>query len=353
MGKKYRVILFVLLVAGVIFNFGQTVHAENTIEWPVAFDETNFPDEAFRNYLKNKYGFDGEITEAEMQNVTEIDISYNKNITSLKGVEYFQNLETLYCYNTDISELDVSKNTNLVNLYCHKTGISELDVSKNTSLVTLNCYNTKISILDVTKNTKLLKLNCSYTRISSLDVSNTTVVLTCHNCVSPVTLSNGNTIELSQLPGFDASKMSNIQNATLSEGKLIVEDPLKMVSYTYNLGKSGRATFYLEISSYEIKYDANGGTGQMESLITKGELATLPENEFVAPSGKQFKEWSVKSTSGDKVKAGETYTFTEAITVYAVWENKPIAIDKTNFPDEEFRNYLLGDRKSTRLNSSH
>ena len=142
----------------------------------VVINEANFPDPAFRERLSNGYyatsGYirfdtnrDGILSSDEINNITSIDIGFT-NIASAKGIEHFSNLRYLYCSNTNITELDVSKNTALINLDCYNTGITELDVSNNTALKNLNCYNTGITELDVSNNTALTNLNCYNTGIT-------------------------------------------------------------------------------------------------------------------------------------------------------------------------------------------
>ena len=86
-------------------------------------NETNFPDEKFRNWvLAQSYGKDGYLTDDEIASVKEIDVN-NKNIVSLKGIEFFTALINLNCYNNQLTTLDVSKNTALRRLDCYNNGI--------------------------------------------------------------------------------------------------------------------------------------------------------------------------------------------------------------------------------------
>ncbi len=74
-------------------------------------------------------------------------------------------------------------------------------------------------------------------------------------------------------------------------------------------------------TTYAVTYDANGGSGTMANgTATAGVPFTLPACTFTAPTGQQFKEWAIGSTSGAKVAAGSSHTFAAATTVYAVWE---------------------------------
>lgn len=76
-------------------------------------------------------------------------------------------------------------------------------------------------------------------------------------------------------------------------------------------------------ATYAITYHANGGSGTMSNgTATDGVPFELPNCDFTAPDGKQFKTWAIGSKDGTQVNAGKTYIFTEATTVYAIWEDR-------------------------------
>ena len=86
-------------------------------------NETNFPDEKFRNWvLAQSYGKDGYLSDDEIANVKVINVS-DKDIASLKGIEFFTALINLYCEYNNLTTLDVSKNTALTKLLCYGNGI--------------------------------------------------------------------------------------------------------------------------------------------------------------------------------------------------------------------------------------
>ena len=60
------------------------------------------------------------------------------------------------CKDSQLTSLDVTKNTALTYLYCNYNQLTSLDVTKNTALTKLDCDDNQLSSLDVTKNTKLL-----------------------------------------------------------------------------------------------------------------------------------------------------------------------------------------------------
>lgn len=102
--------------------------------------------------------------------VTFLDLQ-NKNITSLAGIEYFTNLETLDCMGNQLTTLDVTKLTSLMFLVCNDNQLTALDVTGLTSLKNLFCSGNQLTTLDVTGLTSLTDLECNGNQLVSLDVS--------------------------------------------------------------------------------------------------------------------------------------------------------------------------------------
>ena len=73
--------------------------------------------------------------------------------------------------NTNVTSLDVSKNSGLLELICNQNSIISLDLSQNTALVKLDCGENNLTSLDVTHNTALEELHCRKNRITTLNVS--------------------------------------------------------------------------------------------------------------------------------------------------------------------------------------
>ena len=137
----------------------------------VGIDKTNFPDDNFWNYLlEQDYGKDGVLTEAEIRNITVMDVS-EKEIKSLKGIEYFTALRTLNCSDNELTELDISGNTALDTLDCGFNELTALDISKNTELTYLRCIGNSLTSLDLSKNTALTYLQCYGDDLTALDIS--------------------------------------------------------------------------------------------------------------------------------------------------------------------------------------
>ena len=128
----------------------------------VKIDETNFPDDTFRDYVKNNCdkNRDGYLSEEEIKAVTKIDVP--KTLTKdLTGIEYFTELKTLDCSSSYLTELDLSKNTALTDLDCSSNDLTKLDLSENKALELLWVYGNDLTTLDLSHNTELQNLDCS------------------------------------------------------------------------------------------------------------------------------------------------------------------------------------------------
>jgi Leucine-rich repeat (LRR) protein len=121
---------------------------------------------------------DGKVLTSAIAGIKILDLD-ERNIGDLTGIQDFVALETLNCYDNNLTSLNVSKNTALTTLYCGYNGnLDRLDLTKNTALVNLSCNNINLrsNSLDVSKNTALIKLNCSNSNVGGLDVSQNTAL---------------------------------------------------------------------------------------------------------------------------------------------------------------------------------
>ena len=72
---------------------------------------------------------------------------------------------------------------------------------------------------------------------------------------------------------------------------------------------------------YTVTFDANGGTGTMESEDGYCGLCILPVNRFTAPEGKQFLGWAY-SADGEVINKTKIEVLQD-ITLYAIWVEIP------------------------------
>ena len=199
----------------------------------VNIDEDNFPDSKFRSYVSVfDLNSDGQLDENEITNIREIVLNkpvsafydpvglydINTPSISLKGMEFFPELNSIYCsyllesldvspfpklksLNIDCSQLpslDVSHNPLLTELSCDDCQLTQLDVSNNPYLMKLECSFNQLTSLVLTNNSRLVRLFCNHNKFEELDLSGNPelVELDCgDNQIKDLDLSNNNKLE--------------------------------------------------------------------------------------------------------------------------------------------------------------
>ena len=142
------------------------------LEGYIAINEKNFPDENFRDYVaregdKNQ---DKYFSPSEIANAKWISCD-NKEISNLKGIEFFTNIWLLECYYNNLTTIDLSHNKNLSYINCHHNQLNELDVSGLPLLETFYCGHNALPSIDVSKNEKLEDFDCQDNHLDTLNVS--------------------------------------------------------------------------------------------------------------------------------------------------------------------------------------
>jgi len=96
----------------------------------------------------------------------------NKNINSLSGIEYFTNLEWLYCQNNNLTSLNLTNSPHLSYLNCSYNDLASLNIAGLGSLYSLDCDANQLTALDLTGCNALGLVSCNgNAEIAGLDVS--------------------------------------------------------------------------------------------------------------------------------------------------------------------------------------
>ena len=324
-----------------------------TTSWAdVEINETNFPDENFRNWLLSQvYGKDNNLSQTEISFIKTIDVS-DRNIKSLKGIEYFTALTELYCSDNQLTVLNVSGCTALTQLHCSYNQLAALDVSQNTeltcldcgsnlltaldvsgcsALTELSCYDNLLTALDVSQNTALSNLSCGFNQLTALDVSQNTVLksIDCYN---------------NQLTVLDVSGCTSLTELRCTDNQLTTLDVSGCTSLTElkcysnqltTLDVSGcTALTYLWCYQNQISGDA------MDALV-----ASLPTTrDCILYIIYDVDEQNVMSAV--QVVAAKAKGWTAKAFVSNKWQEYEgmetyIEISEENFPDENFRAWVL------------
>lgn len=217
--KLLSILLCLVMVAGLLPT---AAFAAGYVE----INETNFPDAKFRSFVKENLdkNKDNILDAGEIAAVKMIEAN-NMGIKSLEGVGFFTALETLKCWDNELTGLDLSKNTALKNLQCSNSKLQSLDLSQNPNLTQLYCGRNPLTTLDLSKNAKLKVLNCSgfanrRTKLTELDLSQNTA-LESLDC------------SINELKQLNVSGCTALKKLSCSSNQLTTLDVSKNVNLTF------------------------------------------------------------------------------------------------------------------------
>ncbi|PJM75551.1 hypothetical protein CSQ87_03775 [Bifidobacterium simiarum] len=247
----------------------------------------NFPDATFRQYVSSNLDrspHNGVLSLAERNAANEIDL-FNKNVTSLKGLEYFPRLDKLYApgnrltsinvsqntqltvldvKNNQLTALDVTRNPRLDSVWVNNNRLSSLNVSRNTALGYLDVSGNRLTALDVTHNRQLQSLKASNNRLTSLNLTNKPIMFDL--------MVNGNqlsSLDLSQTPKmtFLNSSGNRLLAARVTSDMLFEIDAQKQNAYAVD-GTSLNVRQLIPWFSLSKVSDVRGGTISPSGVIT-------------------------------------------------------------------------------------
>ncbi|MBE9488617.1 MAG: fimbrillin family protein [Bacteroidetes bacterium] len=97
-----------------------------------------------------------------------INIDNKTEITTIKGIRYFENLTEFSCAKSGVKSLNFSENLALKKLNCSNTKIKYLIIDNNKNLEYLDCYNTPLFSFNTTLHSELKYINCANTNICEI-----------------------------------------------------------------------------------------------------------------------------------------------------------------------------------------
>lgn len=148
------------------------------------------------------------------------------------------------CSDNQLETLDLSSLDRLQTIDCSNNQIQSLDVKRSTALTSLDCRENKIQELDVTNNTRLTSLCCSNNELLYLDVTNNSA-LTAFLSDDNERIIESPIFDLNELEGIDLSKITELSNVVLEEGKLRFVNTSLPATYRYQVGEKQKVTFTL------------------------------------------------------------------------------------------------------------
>ena len=236
-------------------------------------DSERFPDEAFRKALVANYG-DGQ-GYVDLLNLKELNVS-KSGITSLKGIEYMPNLDSISCFGNPIQILDLKDCPKLCLLDCSETDIEVLNLTYCAQFKSLVCRDGKLSTL-IAENTPLERLDISGSRVAALDVHNMSTLqyincdgnqmgsLDVSGCVNLITLSandnNLNTLLVNSCSALEYLHCDNNPLPALS---------ISGLSALADLSCKGCGMSALSVADCEALGQLDCSGGKLETLSVTG-----------------------------------------------------------------------------------
>ncbi len=230
----------------------------------VAVNETNFPDETFRNIILSAefdIDQDGFLSPEEIASVTILWLE-GRGFTDITGVNYFTELTQLEAQDNNFTSLDLSGLSKLEILYLGgNPNLASLNLDGCTALKKLNLVECKVAAsldfsafteltylsvgsvrdlysLDISANTKLEWLYVSSSSLTSLDLSNNPLITKLNDSTYRIINHCGVGYVDMNLYG-DINKMINITGGTMdADGWLKLEVGAFEILYEYITGDS-------------------------------------------------------------------------------------------------------------------
>ena len=237
----------------------------------------------------------------------KLNCSNNKLTYMNLGILYGLNLEEVDCSNNEITNIVMDSVGELVKFDCSDNDLMALDVSQCFKLKELNCSGNQLMELDVGHQTQLTQLDCSNNKLTELNVKQ-----------------NGGLISLicndNQLTTLDLSQNHSLSNLNCAKNRLAC----------------------LDVTGISVTITADGNRCPI-AVRTDGkfDLATLPGFDVSRATG-----WNGGTVSGTmlSVNAGANevsyqYNCGNGVKPTFIFETS-LPINKNNFPDDSFRNYI-------------
>lgn len=155
-------VLFLLMFAGT-----------GALAQNIEINATNFPDENFRNWLRQQtYGADGILTSSEISAVKKMHIE-GQNIKSLEGINEFFNLQDLRCDNNQLTSLEIAGLSNLELLTCTNNMLTSLSILSARSLLIIECQNNQLTSFIIEGSCpELINIECYQNQLKASAMDN-------------------------------------------------------------------------------------------------------------------------------------------------------------------------------------
>ena len=221
------------------------------------------------------------LLECYYNNLTTIDLSHNKNLSYINchhnqlnelDVSGLPLLETFYCGHNALPSIDVSKNEKLEDFDCQDNHLDTLDVSQNKELVKLSCGTNNLTELDVRENKKLKELSCYESKLSNLDLRNQTELEVLKCWKNPLSV-----LDVSANTKLKTLFVSNTNLTSLDAKNHTALATFGGKNCSYNIAVEGDGKF--DLTTLPGKFDASKATATGNVTINGNILTVNPNSK--------------------------------------------------------------------------
>lgn len=218
----------------------------------------------------------GELTNINTLNspkINSINISATGKLTQIEGLSDKDQLENFVAWGNKIESYDFSKMTKLKSINLLGSAVKEIKglAAAGTNLKILELGSTQISSLDVTKNTELQKLNLSYVKgITTLDLSNNTHL-------TELTTNNSGIREL-KLGSKNGLKNINVSNSKLSSLDISEAGTIENIAVGLQTDVTGDKQIKVTMTQQQKDYFDSKGIIFTENIISDNNDKNKPNS---------------------------------------------------------------------------
>ncbi|HUH73600.1 MAG TPA: T9SS type A sorting domain-containing protein [Chitinophagales bacterium] len=257
--------------------------------FPLLAQSIDIPDNNLKNVLIARgvdTNNDGEIQESEALVVDSLNIA-GKEISNLKGIEFFKNLVYLNCSYNSLLVLDVSQLTQLKYLNFTYNKLSTINLNSTLQLESLFGHFNGLISLDLNQLVNLKEFGVSSNKITSLSIKNLTKLEAAqfdYNLLTSIELKNLPSLKVLQCPG---NKMTELDLTGLNNLEYL-------------------SCYYSSLTSLNIS-----GLTKLESISSEGckNLTTLTLNNLPSLKELYFKECNLRDVLISNSDSIETIDF--------------------------------------------
>lgn len=142
----------------------------------------------------------------------------NNLLTSLNGVS--NTVSVLRCDNNRLTSINATNLVNLSELDCSNNKITSLSITNAPNLSSLNCHSNLLTSLDINGFPNMAYVNCSDNKLTALEVSNLALLNSIY-CKANSALTSVNLNNLNSLQTIDLTGIANTNNGYNETGNLI------------------------------------------------------------------------------------------------------------------------------------